>query len=137
MAITNAPRVVPLEGDDVVRAVLDVADETVQSIVEYDEAEFNPLYVDEVTLALYRNEEQMHAHFEEIHSYVHVDFTEMALFTEELFPVANSVRYLTAGFDTFTLLRVYFDSAGLFIALDPDEQVKPIVQAVEEVHEAT
>ena len=137
MAITNAPRVVPLEGDDMVRAVLDVADGTIQSIVEYDESEFNPLYVDEVTLALYRDEEQMHAHFEEIHSYVHVDFTEMALFTEELFPVSNDVRYLTAGFDTFTLLRVYFDNAGLFIALDPDEQVEPIVQAVEELHEAT
>jgi hypothetical protein len=131
MAITNATEVVPLDGDAVVRAVRDVADGTVQSIVEYDETEFNPLYIDDVTMAFYGDEETMYDHFEEIHSYVHVDFTEMQLFTEELFPVADEVRYLTAGFDTFTLLRIYFDREGLFIALDPDEQVEPIVEAVE------
>jgi len=134
MAITNASKVVSFDAGDVARAVREAATGTVRSVVEYDREEFNPLYVDDVTMSFYPDEERMYEHFEEIHSYVHVDFTEMSLFTDELFPVADDVRYLTAGFDAMTLLRVYFDDEGLFIALDPEEPVEPIVEAVEDAY---
>ena len=137
MAITNTPEVVSFDAGDVTRAVQDAATGTVRSIVEYDKDEFNPLYVDDVTMAFYADEEELLAHFAEIHSYVHVDFTEMSLFTEELFPVANEVRYLTASFDTMTLLRIYFGDEGLFVSLEPEESVEPIVEAVEAVYSAS
>lgn len=137
MAITNAPEVVSFEAGEVTRAVQEAATGTVRSIVEYDREEFNPLYVDDVTMAFYADEDEMYDHFAEIHSYVHVDFTEMSLFTEELFPVADEVRYLTASFDTMTLLRIYFGDAGVFVSLDPGVPVEPIVEAVEAIYSSS
>ena len=137
MAITNASEVVPFDAGEVTRAVQDATTGTGRSIVEYDREEFNPLYVDDVTMAFYADEAEMLDHFAEIHSYVHVAFTEMSLFTDELFPVANEVRYLTASFDTMTLLRIYFDDEGVFVSLDPEVSVEPIVDAVEAVYSAS
>ncbi|MFB6220646.1 MAG: hypothetical protein ABEH90_04335 [Halolamina sp.] len=134
MAISNAPDVVSFEAAEVTRAVRETAGDAVRSIVEYDREEFNPLYVDDVTLSFYPDEEAMYDHFAEIHSYVHIDFTEMELFTDELFPVADRVRYLTTAFDTFTLVRIYFADEGLFVALDPEEPIEPVVEAAESAH---
>jgi hypothetical protein len=47
----------------------------------------------------------MTAHFDAIHSFASIDFT---------------------------LLRIYSDRSGLFIALDPDQPVDPVVEAVED-----
>jgi hypothetical protein len=134
MSLSNSAYVVSFDVDAMVAAVRDVTEGTVRSIVEYDREEFNALYVDELTMALYESEDHMLDHFEEIHSYVHVDFTEMELFTEELFPIADRARYLTTAFDTFTLVRIYLGDEGLFIALDPAEPVEPVVETVERVH---
>ncbi|MDX1746285.1 MAG: hypothetical protein R3324_10135, partial [Halobacteriales archaeon] len=72
-------------------------------------------------------------HFEKIHGFVNLDYSEMDLFTDELFPASEDVRYLVAGLDLFTMVRVYVDDCGYFIALDPDEPVVPAVRAVERV----
>lgn len=82
-------------------------------------------------MSFYPDQQAMTEHFEEIHSYVNVDFTEIELFTEELFPISDRVRYLTTAFDTFTLVRIYFGEEGMFVALDPKESVEPVVDAVE------
>lgn len=135
MSITNPPRVVSFEAGEVTQAIQEAGEGAIRSIVEYDKSEFNPLYVDDLTFSFYEDEDAMMAHFEEIHSYVHVDFTEIDLFTQELFPVADRVRYLATSFDTFTLLRIYIDDEGLFIAMDPGEPVEPVVNAVEDAHD--
>lgn len=128
----NAPEVASFDVREAVDAILATAGDSVRVIVEYDTEEFNPLYVDDLTRSFYADESRMNSHFEEIHSYVHVDFTEMELFTDKLFPVANRVRYLVTSFDTFSLLRIYVGSEGLFVALDPEEPAEPIAQAVED-----
>ena len=133
MAISNPSSVVSFDGDAVRGAVEARVEGTLRSLVEYDRDAFNPLYVDDVTLSFYEDEEQMTAHFERLHSYIHLDVTEMDLFTDELFPVADRVRYLTTAFDLFTLVRVYVDDEGMFMALDPDEPVEPLVHAIEDV----
>lgn len=137
MPVSNPSSVVSFDGD-AVRAVLEERVEgALRSLVEYDQDEFNPLYVDDVTLSFYEDEEAMTAHFERVHSYIHIDFTELDLFTDELFPVSERVRYLSTGFDVFTLVRVYIDREGLFMALDPDEPVEPLVRAVEDAVDAS
>lgn len=132
MPVSNPSSVVSFDGD-AVRAVLEERVESaLRSLVEYDQDAFNPLYVDDVTLSFYDDEAAMTAHFERIYSYIHLDFTELDLFTDELFPVSERVRYLSTGFDVFTFVRVYIDREGLFMALDPDEPVEPLVRAVED-----
>lgn len=115
-------------------AVQDTVEGTVRSLVTFDKQDFEVLYVDDLTEQFYEDEDQMYAHFEEIHSYVHVDFTEKSFYTEDLFPVSERVRYIATGFDIFTVVRIYFDEEGLFLTLDRDEPVKPVVSAVEEIY---
>jgi hypothetical protein len=116
-------------------AVQDTVEGTVRSLVTFDKQDFEVLYVDDLTEQFYEDEDQMYAHFEEIHSYVHVDFTEKSFYTEDLFPVSERVRYIATGFDIFTVVRIYFDEEGLFLTLDRDEPVKPVVSAVEEIYD--
>lgn len=132
MAVSNPPSVVSFDVESLRSIIEETIEGTLRSMVEYNAEEFNPLYVDDVTLAFYDDEAQMHAHFERIHSYVHLDFTEINLFTESLFPPTDRVRFLATGFDLFTLLRVYVDNEGVFLALDPDEPVEPLVAAIED-----
>lgn len=132
MPASNASSIVSFDGDAVRSVLEEHVEGTLRSLVEYDQDGFNPLYVDDVTLSFYEDEAAMNAHFEQLHSYIHLDFTELDLFTEELFPVCDRVRYLATGFDLFTLVRVYVDREGLFLALDPDEPVEPLVRAIEE-----
>lgn len=133
MPVSNTSSVVSFDADAVRAAIEGEVGGTLRSLVEYDDEEFEPLYVDDATLAFYEDEERMNDHFETLHSYIHLDFTEMDLFTEELFPVTDHVRYLSTAFDLFTLVRVYVGDEGLFLALDPDEPVEPLVRVIEDV----
>lgn len=105
---------------------------TLYSLVEFDRTGFNTLYVSESTRAAYESDEQMKAHFERIHNYVNVDFTEIDLFTADLFPNSNHVRYKTTALDVFTVVRMYLDNQrGLFFALDRGDHVEPVVADLE------
>lgn len=130
MAIRNASELVAFDADAACEAVLETVSGTLRSFVEFDSESFNPLYVDETTLAFYDDEDHMLAHFAQLHSYVYLDLAEMDLFTEELFPVANRVEYITTAMDFLKIVRIYYDNEGVFLALDHDEAVEPIVRAV-------
>lgn len=134
MSASNSSGITSLDAEAMRDAVQDAVDGTLRSFVEFDADDFEVVYVDDVTRSFYDGEDHMYEHFEEIHSYVHIDFTEVDFFTEELFPVSDHVRYLTTSFDVFTLVRVYFDEEGVFLALDRDEPVEPVVEAIEDVH---
>lgn len=132
MPITKPPSLVSFDAERVLEAVQETVEGTLRSVVEYDMDSFNPLYVDDVTLAFYEDEDHMMQHFEHIHGYVHLDFHAMNLYTESLFPPTDRVRFIATGFDLFTLLRIYYRDEGLFLALDPDESISPVVTAVED-----
>jgi hypothetical protein len=134
MPVSNAPGLTSLDAEAMQRAVEDTVDGTLRSFVEFTADDFALLYVDDVTLSFYDDEAHMLDHFEEIHSYVHIDFTETDFFTDRLFPLASDVRYHATSLDAFTLVRIYFDDEGLFVALDRDEPIEPVVGAVEDVY---
>ncbi|WP_129114299.1 hypothetical protein [Halegenticoccus tardaugens] len=132
MALSNPSTVVSFDAEAALAAIAETVDGSLWALVEYDAESFNPLYVDDAALALYDDEAQMSAHFERIHSYVYLDFSEMELFAD-FFPVAERVEYMVTGMDAFTLVRVYVaDREGLFMTLDPAEPVRPVVEAVRE-----
>ncbi len=134
MPVSNSPGLTTLDAEAMQHAVEDTVDGTLRSFVEFTADDFELLYVDDVTLSFYDDETHMVEHFEEIHSYVHTAFTETDFFTDRLFPVASDVRYHATSLDAFTLVRIYFDDEGLFVALDRDEPVEPVVGAVEDVY---
>lgn len=126
----NEAVVLDVDGSQLVDRVLGEVDGTVFTVVEYDQDEFNVLHLDDATRNFYRNEEQMMDHFAEIHSYVHIDFVELDLFTEQLFPIAEEVEYIATRMDYMKLVRFYGGDRGLFVSLEPDEAVAGIAAAV-------
>jgi hypothetical protein len=135
MSISNSPTLLSADVEAMREAVEENVQGSLRSFVEFDEDEFNLVYVDDVSLSFYEDEDAMLEHFEQIHSYVHLDFMEKEFFTEDIFPLADRVRYITTSLDVFTVVRVYFGSQGLFLALDSGEEVQPVVEAVEAVYE--
>lgn len=134
MPVSNDPTVVSVDAAAMHEAVEETVEGHLRSLVEFDAEGFGVLYVDDLTLQFYEDEAEMRAHFEQIHSYVHADFTEKAFYTEDLFPVSDRVRYIATGFDVFTVVRVYFEDEGLFVTVDRDEPVEPIVDAIEDIY---
>lgn len=130
MPVSDPSGVIDGDADAALAAAREAAEGPLYSFVEYDDEEFNVLYVDDATREFYDDEEQMLEHFERIHSYVHVDFTERELFTEELFPIAERVDYITTAMDFLKIVRVYHGRQGLFLAVEPDEPVAPLVAAI-------
>lgn len=136
MPLTNPSKIASFDGDAAVEVVRERIDGTLFTVVEYDTADYRVLYVDDATMVFYADEDEMDAHFGRIHSHVNLDFTEIDLFVEDLFPVADGVVSQTTRFDYLKVVRVYGDREGLFVALEPDEPVEPLVDAVRSVIES-
>jgi len=135
MPVCNPESIHPVDATALREALAAAVEGTLRSLVEFDDEGFEVLYADDVTLSFYDSPEHMREHFEQVHGFVNLDYSEMDLFTDELFPVSEEVRYLASGLDLFTMVRVYVGDCAYFVALDPDEPVLPAVQAVERVVE--
>lgn len=133
MPVSNAAEIADVDADELVAGLTDVVDDTLYSVVEYDQSRLNVVYADEATLSFYRDRDHLLAHFEQIHSHAHVDFEQMELFVDDLFPVADRVEYMTTALDYMKLVRVYNDRNGLFVAVAPDEPVQPIIETVRDL----
>lgn len=133
MPFSNSSRIVEFDADAAVRLLQDNVEGVLYSVIEFDDETFNILYVDDNTLAFYDDKDHMLDHFDKVHSHVYLDFTEIDLFTDAIFPIAEEVEYITTSMDYMKIVRLYRDRQGLFVALDRDEPVQPLVDAVFEV----
>lgn len=100
--------------------------------VVYDVNDFGTVYVDDRIDALYEDENARTEHFGEIHSYVHLDFTEGKLF-EELFLEPDGVRAFVTYMGNLVAVRIVADEQGVFLAVPPGTPVTDLVDAVEAV----
>lgn len=132
MPVSQPGGVVDFDAEAACDAVLETVEGRLWSFVEFDAEGFDPIHVDEATLSFYDDEAHMHEHFGRIHDYVNVDLAEIDLFVEELLPIADRVEYLVTALDAFQLVRFYVDGQGVFLAIDPDEPVEPVVAAIRE-----
>jgi hypothetical protein len=131
MPVRNESEIASFDAAAGFDAIEAVAEGPIYSFVEFDIDDFNPIYVDEATVQFYEDVDHMLAHFEEIHSYANLDFMEMELFTEDLFPIANDVRYFVVSMDYLKVVRAYRNGEGVFIAVGPEEPVEPMMQALD------
>ena len=132
MAIRSDSRVVEFDADAALAAAEEVAGSDLYSFVEYDVEEYNVQYLSDFALQMYEDEEQAFDHFDRIHSHVHLDFTEIDLFTEGLFPIAEDVEYVTTSLDFMKLVRVYHDDMGIFVSLAAHVDEVPVIEAIRE-----
>ena len=106
-------------------------DGTLYSVVMFDPNDFDLRYISEETREMCPTEDAMYEHFERIFDYVGIDFAEKALFTDVLFSGSGRVQYMTTCLETVKVVRVYAGSEGVFLGVDPDEPVPPLVDVVE------
>lgn len=132
MPVRNRSEIASFDADAAFDAVQDTVSGTLYTFCEYDTEEFRPLYVDDRTLELYADHEEMAEHFERIHTNVHMDFTQMQVLKRTLFPDADRVEYIVTAMDFMKVLRIYVGNEGLFVAIDPEEPVVPVVDAVKD-----
>lgn len=130
---TDAGDVVGFDVDASLAAAREaVGDDAVLLCVVYDDSRFRTVYVDDRVDALYPSREERTEHFGQIHSYVHLDFTERELF-EELFLQPDGVRAFVTYMGTVIAVRAVSEREGLFLALAPSSPVTELVDAVEDV----
>lgn len=121
----------PVVDDAVVERVKEAADGPVFVVVEFTPDEFGLAYASSATRDMHEDEDAMYDYFETVHEYVNLDLTEIDLFTENLFPVADEVRYITTALDIGKMIRVYVgDRRGVFVGLPSDAEVEPVVQVL-------
>ena len=116
----------------VVEALRRRTDGPLHSVVRFDPDDFRILYVAGEAESRYPTESAMVEHFERIFAYVGIDFAEKTLFSDVLLPDAGTVRYMTTSLDSVKVVRVYEESEGVFVGVDPEEAVPPLVDAVGE-----
>ena len=132
MPATNSSQLSSFDADRVRQAILETVSGPLYAFCEYNTESFRPLYIDDRTISMYDGKDAMLDHFEKIHTNVHMDFMQIELFRNTLFPDAERVEYIATAMDFLKILRVYVGDDGLFIAIDPDEPIEPIVGAIKE-----
>lgn len=118
------------DAEAVLDAVRDAVEDDLLTAVAYDADDFETLYVADAVYDMYPSEDRMYEHFDHLHSYVHLDFTEVELFQGDLLPYAGDVRFLVTGFEALTVVRVLYDRDGLFLGLTPDASMDAVMDAV-------
>jgi hypothetical protein len=130
--VDSQSEIVDFDAEAALAAVRAVAGTDLYTFVEFDADCFNTLFVSDAAEVFYEDAEEMQAHFAEIHSYVHLDLVEQDLFTNELFPIANRVRYVSTTMDYLSVVRVYVDGEGIFFAVEDDDLVPELVETIED-----
>ncbi|WP_348613159.1 hypothetical protein [Halobaculum rarum] len=124
--------VVSFDVDAATAAIRDALDDgsDLHVVAAFTPDTYEIVYCDEFTRSLYADAEEMTEHFDRVHQYAGIDFSEIGLFVDELFPVAGGVESIATGMEHLTVVRVYSGREGLLLTLDPDANVTTAVEAV-------
>lgn len=131
MAITGEPKLVEFDAAAALERARDVCGDGVQSFMEFTQNEYNIVYVHEDIVSMYRDEEHLREHYGRVLDHLHMDFMERDTYENTLLPNAGRVTSLITRMDELTLLRVFDDRAGLYIALDPGCSAESVIEAIE------
>lgn len=114
-----------------ISAALDDEDD-LHVVAAFTPGTYDLVHVGDLTRSVYADDEEMRAHFDRIHAYAGIDFSEIGLFVDDLFPVAEGVEYLVTGLDYLTVVRIYAGREALFVSVDTDVRPATVVDAVRE-----
>jgi len=131
MAITGEPELVAFDVETSLERTRDVCGEGLQSLMEFTRDEYNVVYVADDIVDMYRDEEHLREHYSRVLDHLHMDFMERATYENTLLPNAGRVTSLVTHMEGLTLLRVFDDTGGLYIALDPECSADAVISKLE------
>jgi len=131
MTVTRESSVVSFDAGAALDAALDADADHVRVCVEYDVEDWELLYVaDHVLEAYEEGEAALSTKADDLHSYIHLDFTERELF-EELAPRSGDVVAYVTRMENHSLVRFLSGREGLFLSLDRRVDLDAVLDAVE------
>lgn len=131
MALTGDPELVEFDVEAALERASGVCGDGLQSLMEFTQDEYNIVYVDEDVVSMYRDEEHLREHYRRVLDHLHMDFMERDTYENTLLPNAGSVTSLVTHMEELTLLRVFEDRGGLYIALDPGCSAEAVIEELE------
>jgi hypothetical protein len=133
MPITNESTLVAFDGDAARAAVHEAAGDGLLSATAFTSDDFEILYVADPVLDLYRDRDHLQEHYDQVLSHLHMDIMERDVYENTLLPNAGAVRAIVTYMEEMTLVRVIVGEQGLYVALDSDQSVRAVVEALESV----
>jgi hypothetical protein len=132
MPLTRDSELVAFDAEAALAAAQAAAgDGGVLSFVEFTADEFRTLFVTDEVLSMYRDEDHLQEHYDQVLSHLNMDFLERDAYEQTLLPNAGRVRSIVTQMDEMTLLRVLYGDRGLYIALAPAAPIVAVTDAVE------
>jgi len=119
------------DAEAVGRAVDDAVGDGLRVVVEYDETEYNMLYVADEVREVLGGAEGLGALADELHSDFRLDFTQRELY-EELYEQFGSLRAFVVVLDGARVVRFVAEDTGLYVSIDPDASLDAVLDAVQE-----
>jgi hypothetical protein len=123
------PRLASFDAAGVADAVEAAVGDDLRVVVEYDESEYNPLYVAEPVVDQLGGREGFEALADELHSDFRLDFTQQELY-EEVYGDFGSVRAFVVVLDGARVVRFIAEDTGLYVSVDPSASVDAVLDAV-------
>lgn len=133
MPLTGTSELVEFDGSAALEATRDAVSDDLLSFVEFTSSAHTPLYVADSIVDLYRDEDHLRSHYDQVLAHLNMDFLERDTYEKTLLPNAGRVRAQVTRMEELILLRMLTADEGLYIALAPDASVEAAIDAVEPI----
>jgi hypothetical protein len=110
----------------------DVAGDALNTVVEYRGDEWQALFVASETVEKYGGLEETYDVTDELHRSLRLDLQERELYSDLLVDVGN-LRAFVLVFDDLTVIRYTMGQEGLYVALEPEANVRRVIAALRPV----
>lgn len=130
ISFESEPELADFDATAVGRAVDAAVGDGLRVVVEYDETEYNPLYVDDRVLEKLGGQAGLTSLADDLHSDFRLDFTQQELY-EEVYGDFGSVRAFIVVLDEAVVVRFVAEDSGLYVSIDPDASLDGVLDAVQ------
>ena len=130
ISFESKPELATFDAGAVGRAVGAAVGDDLRVVVEYNEFEYNLLYVDDDVVDHLGGPDALGALADDLHSDFRLDFTQQELY-EEVYGEFGSVRAFIVVLDGARVVRFVAEDSGLYVSVDPDASLDAVLDAVD------
>lgn len=132
MRIEGESSLVSFDAETATERAHDVAGDALNTVVEYRGDEWQALFVASETVEKYGGLEETYDVTDELHRSLRLDLQERELYSDLLVDVGN-LRAFVLVFDDLTVIRYTMGQEGLYVALEPEANVRRVIAALRPV----
>ena len=130
ISFESEPELASFDAKAVGRAVEAAVGDGLRVVVEYDESEYNPLYLNDGVVDQLGGPEAFGELADDLHSDFRLDFTQQELY-EEVYGEFGSVRAFVVVLDGARVVRFVAEDSGLYVSVDPEASLDGVLDAVD------